>query len=218
MLKAMHASCADLILAVALLRDTEDRELPQPEVMRQLFRGALDEMRGRAVAAQILKDDIESAQYALAALIDERFVHAHSWPGQLQWSNQRLSDDPNYGQGFFMRLRDLIHAESSQAHVVLVYFYCLALGFEGKYHQQQGSGWRQAFDDARSCLRAAQPGAATLSPNGLRAPPPARARRQRWASARLEIVGFVAVCLVVLLLRVLMSSATADTLRALRGI
>jgi len=218
MLKAMHASCADLILAAALLRDAEDASLPQFEVVRQAVTVALDEMRRRATAAQIPREDVESAQYALMALIDERLVHARSWAYQPQWSNQRLSKDPNYGQGFFERLQELMRGEPGRAHVVLVYFYCLALGFEGKYYQQEGSGLRQAFEEARACLRCAQPSAASLSPNGMRAAPPARAPQRHWASARLEIGGLVAVCLLVLLLRAIMSSATADTLRMLRGV
>lgn len=92
------------------------------------------EREGRA--QDIPAEDIYAAQYAFCAAIDEAILNQPSalhegWersPLQLRLFGEHLA-----GEHFFERLNELRDQGAPRLAALEVYYYCLLLGFEGKY-------------------------------------------------------------------------------------
>jgi type VI secretion system protein ImpK len=77
------------------------------------------------------------AQYAMAALADEVFLHL-DWHGREAWRQNlieaKLSDSHRAGEALFERIDDLLRdRDAAQIELARVYLSVLALGFQGKY-------------------------------------------------------------------------------------
>jgi type VI secretion system protein ImpK len=85
------------------------------------------------------EDDINSALFAIAVLADEKILSS-SWQHKEDWSYQQLQrewfDTSNGGVEFFTRLDTLNSYNPRDVEVKEVYFYCLALGFRGRYFEE----------------------------------------------------------------------------------
>lgn len=96
------------------------------------------------------------AQYAMAALADEVFLHL-DWPGREAWKSNlleaRLFDSHRAGEELFKRIDELLR-ERDNAYVELgrVYLMVLALDFQGKFRGHPEAG-RQLEDYRRKLFR-----------------------------------------------------------------
>lgn len=77
------------------------------------------------------------AQYAMAALADEVFLHL-DWPGREAWRSNllesRLFGSHRAGEELFERIEELLHdRDNVYSELARVYLTVLALGFQGKF-------------------------------------------------------------------------------------
>lgn len=83
--------------------------------------------------------EIDNALFSIAVLIDEKILSS-GWNNKEDWSYQQLQrewfDTSNGGVEFFSRLDELNPYHPKDMEVKEVYFYCLALGFRGRYFEE----------------------------------------------------------------------------------
>lgn len=115
--------CTDFFSLILYLR--ESRDFDQTEVLYQRFTNLLSTIEGKARDLDIPDVDIQDAQYALVAVADETM----RWTSRLEQEYFRKNIA---GEEFFRRLE---HIEESKGRndVLEIYYFCLTLGFEGKY-------------------------------------------------------------------------------------
>lgn len=81
-------------------------------------------------------EDIADVKYALIALLDE-IILTSEWPERETWSSHSLQleffNENIAGTEFFNRLDHLRERIASKFDVLKIYYFCLRLGFEGKY-------------------------------------------------------------------------------------
>jgi len=86
-------------------------------------------------------EQFEAAKFAVVAFIDEVFLNA-DWGGQEAWSRNPLQrvhfGTANAGDEFFKRLDALNPFNPAENDIREVYFYCLSLGFTGRYDYSGG--------------------------------------------------------------------------------
>jgi type VI secretion system protein ImpK len=115
-----------------------------PEGMSHTLQALLERQKletareGGDIAAQVYV----RAQYAMAALADERFLTIE-WGGRNAWREnlleKRLFDSRRAGQELFERIDDVLERDSMYAELARVYLMVLALGFQGRYRDQPGA-------------------------------------------------------------------------------
>lgn len=107
-----------------------------------LERQALDSTRlGGEYGAALYKE----AQYVLAALGDEIFLHEVDWDVRQAWTDNlieaRLFGSNIAGSEFYRRAEDLLRRRDPvYAELALVYFLALGAGFRGKYRGRDDGG------------------------------------------------------------------------------
>ena len=114
---------------------------PQARSQWQLFRRRFLHHKLAVVSLLILV-----ALYAIVAFMDEQILRSQ-WSGRQQWMSQPLQltyfNENTAGEGFFTRMQAL-EQRPNQAHVLEIYYLCLALGFRGtgpqwrRYHRSYG--------------------------------------------------------------------------------
>lgn len=133
MMEQMYVACSDCLTLGAQLATAQD--LPQPQVLRQRISAQLEALRARARELNIPQQDANEALYAIVAFIDEQILRS-DWPGRQQWMAQPLQlvyfNENTAGEGFFQRLAAL-EQQPERAHVLQIYYLCLAFGFQGQY-------------------------------------------------------------------------------------
>jgi type VI secretion system protein ImpK len=195
---------------------------PAEGALRNHIDQLLRAMHARAQANGIAPEDANDMQYALVALLDEILVHAN-WPGRMDWYRSPLQlvyfRENTAGENFFRRTA-VLAGQPHRAHVLLIYYYCLALGFRGRYGAADGAGLSQAYDSIGAALEPYLEPCDPLSPHGE---PPDRARSLLRAEAPVLRIGlaFAAISLALfLLLRVTLSfqlSHVTDRMHAYSG-
>src|SRR5579871_148113 len=82
----------------------------------------------------------KQAQYAMVSLADELFLH-QEWAGKRQWPLLEVHFFHSHAAGemFFKKLDAILH-EKNCIELAAVYFFALALGFEGKYRGNDSGG------------------------------------------------------------------------------
>lgn len=111
-------------------------QLPDCRSLQERVLALFQTMRQNADRAGKSSADVDDAQYALVAFLDEMIQYsdwpeAHAWGGnplQLILFNENVA-----GINFFERLA---RVRQRSAEVAEVYFFCLVLGFAGKYRMQ----------------------------------------------------------------------------------
>ena len=152
-----------LLLGAQIANQTA--QLPDANTLRQRVHALFEDMKSRASKRGFKPTDIEGAQYAVAAFIDEAILHS-GWREGPAWSAQTLQAmyfaEANAGVNFYQRLTALRRGSPETAEV---YYLCILLGFRGQYRdprvQAQLGG---LVDDMRREL-AKVPGK-RLSPHG----------------------------------------------------
>lgn len=110
----------------------------------------LADARRKAQEAGIAETDTLEALFAVAAWADEIFL-ATRWAGAEEWRRvllqRRHFNVSNAGVAFFTRLENLT---SQQLAVREVYFFCLSMGFSGRYGHDRNP--RTLADIRQACL------------------------------------------------------------------
>src|SRR5580658_4659563 len=133
MMAPMYWACSDLMILAA--------QIGQGAVSMSVadLRRKLDEliadMTRRGQSAAITPEDLRDASYAIIALFDEILVKAN-WPGRQEWQASPMQfiqfRENTAGDNFFRRA-EVLCDQPHRAHVLEVYFLCMALGFQGRY-------------------------------------------------------------------------------------
>jgi len=111
-------------------------------------------MSRRAEDAGLVPSDVNDIKYALVAFIDEQILRSE-WPGRMQWLARPLQlahyGENTAGEGFFTRMEQL-REQPARAHVLEVYFLCVALGFQGVYAVRGDDGTLAMISERASAL------------------------------------------------------------------
>jgi type VI secretion system protein ImpK len=107
-----------------------------------VWRSLLSLLEGQALEAGRTGGDFAAeiyrrAQYAMAALADETFLHL-DWPGREAWRQNlleaRLFGSHRAGEELFARIEELLREPDTVLHeLARLYLQVLALGFQGKF-------------------------------------------------------------------------------------
>ena len=212
----MYWAAADLLGMVADLASARGA-LPTPASLRSTVEQQLSTMMDRARSAGVLPEDIVEAQYAIVALIDEQLARVQGWPGQSEWRTRPLQlirfNENTAGENCYGRLSRL-EGQPHRAHVLQIYFLCMAAGFQGRYAVAGGEGLAPIYD--RVGARVAQAsGPDAVSPHGE--PREGRGILQREAPlVRLGLGFFALALLVFIVLRVVLGMQERDATRPMR--
>ena len=124
----------DLYALVYTLRAGQD--LGDYGVVRRRIMDSLGEFANHARNAGYTTPVVDTARFALVALLDE-LVLMSEWTGKAQWASSpmqlELFQTNTAGQEFFVRLSDLRTRFEENRELIEIYHDCLALGFKGKY-------------------------------------------------------------------------------------
>lgn len=124
---------------------------PDPAALRASLQEQIESFETRAISAEVTDDATASAVYAMCALLDESAA-ATPW-GQDWIANgllHALRGETGGAAGFFAQLDALAADPEKNADLLEFYDICLALGFEGRYRDQEGG--RQALEQLRGAL------------------------------------------------------------------
>jgi len=149
-LNSLIAMANPILGAVPQIRRTLRH--PDPAALRANLRDQIESLQTTANFAEVSDATVQSAVYALCALLDESAA-ATPWGGS--WLDngllKELCGESGGGEGFFERL-DAISAnqgpeDADNADLLEFYDVCLALGFEGRYRKAEGG--RQTLNEIR---------------------------------------------------------------------
>jgi type VI secretion system protein ImpK len=94
----------------------------------------LNESKSRSQGAGFDADEYQNALFAVVAWIDEAVMTTQEWEGTAKWRKELLQQayfaTGRAGIEFFNRLDQLV---AHQQSVREVYYFCLMLGFKGRY-------------------------------------------------------------------------------------
>lgn len=142
-----------------------------PEVLRTRLLEELVRARDTAVAAGSSLERADQAAWSVAALLDDLALNT-PWGGASIWPRQplvvMLRGDVDAGAQFFSRLEELERHPSRDQEMLELQYYCMALGFRGKYRVPGRAGDRSLNAvrvAAARFLRNADAEDASLSPN-----------------------------------------------------
>ena len=93
-------------------------------------------------------DQVQTARYALCSLLDEVVLNT-PWGGNSIWSTQGMlitfHKESWGGEKFFQVLSNIISQPGTYLNLLELFYYCLSLGFEGKY-KLQDLGQNKLYD------------------------------------------------------------------------
>lgn len=116
-----------------------------PEIMRTRLLDELVRARDAAVATGSSLERADQAAWAVAALLDDLALNT-PWGGASAWPRQplvvMLRGDVDAGTQFFSRLDELERHPNRDREMLELQYYCLALGFRGKYRVPGRAGDR----------------------------------------------------------------------------
>lgn len=142
-----------------------------PEVMRTRLLDELVRARDAAMQAGSSLERADQAAWAVAALLDDLALNT-PWGGASAWPRQplvvMLRGDVDAGTQFFSRLDELERHPNRDREMLELQYYCLALGFRGKYRVPGRAGDRSINAvrvAAARFLRNADAEDAPLAPN-----------------------------------------------------
>jgi len=206
----MYWACADLLSLASQL--ALGATPPSVGELRNHLSRLFGEMHARATGAGVAPEDAIDAAYALMALYDEILVSAR-WPGRMEWQTAPLQfvhfHENIAGENFFRRA-DVMMKQPHRAHVLLIYFLCLGLGFQGRYAVAGGAGLSQVYEAIGATVSYALPPAEPLSPHGEPADAVRSLLRREAPIVRLAIGCFVLALVAFGGLRLILSSQVSS--------
>jgi type VI secretion system protein ImpK len=210
MMDKMYWACADAMSLASQLSSA--RDLPSPDVLQRRISGLFEQMARKCRDAGIPEEDVVEARYAIAAFMDEQIFRS-PWPGRQQWMSNPLQlvyfNENTAGEGFFTRIQQL-QQQPQRAHVLQIFYLCVALGFQGKFAVRGGEGLGALSDYVGAQVARSLPGSDNIAPHGE---PRERvgnlARREMPIIAlSLAIVGLALI--IVIALKIALSSRIGD--------
>ncbi|WP_297971699.1 type IVB secretion system protein IcmH/DotU [uncultured Amaricoccus sp.] len=142
-----------------------------PETLRTRLLDGLIAARDAAVARGVSLAKADSCAWAVAALLDDLALNT-PWGGTSAWPRQPLVStlygDVDAGARFFDRLEELEAHPNRDPDMLELFYFCLSLGFRGRYRVPGRAGARSLAAVRTSTARLLRdPEAATapLSPN-----------------------------------------------------
>jgi type VI secretion system protein ImpK len=138
------------IPSMAFVRHLQEQPSGSAASVKEQLDGLLTDARRKAHDSSISEVDIQNGLFAVAAWADEILLAA-PWPGAEEWKRQLLQkryfNVSSAGVEFFTRLEAL---GAQQLAVREVYFFCLSMGFAGRYGRDRNP---KALDDIKqACL------------------------------------------------------------------
>ena len=107
-----------------------------PEQLRTYLVGEIRRFQERAARALIPQETIVAARYCLCTVLDETAALT-TWGGNGVWSSHSLlvtfHNETWGGEKFFQLLARLTRNPTLHIDLIELFYYCLALGFEGRY-------------------------------------------------------------------------------------
>ena len=203
----------DLIAYALLFRETCGQREWTPAELRDRLTALIDAQERRARGGEVPWDSYVEARFAVLAWVDELILNS-PWAKRSDWQHLMLKyyGTLNAGNQFFDRLEQ---PPASQRGVLEMYYFCLALGFEGKFALAENS---RALHELKQRLHnqlVSGSGGVLLSearlfPDAYRrpaapAPPPGRS----WFGLWIGLMAAVPVILFVVYLSLLRSAADA---------
>jgi len=202
----------DLIAFAVVFRETcETRPWPSAD-LRDRLTTLIEAQERRARSGAVAWESYVEARFAVLAWLDELVLNS-PWPHRAQWQHLMLTHygTLNAGNQFFERLERL---PAAARDVREVYYFCLVLGFEGKFALAENPN---ALRELRRTLyhqlvapSGARPSDARLFPEAYRRPPPpAAAPPRHWGALWIALISVVPVALFVVYLLLLRAAADA---------
>jgi type VI secretion system protein ImpK len=211
----MYWACADLLTLASQLGS--GASIPSAQEMRSHIGRLFADLQNKTRAAGIAHEDANEAAYAIMALLDEILVQAN-WPGRMEWQVQPLQflhfHENTAGENFFRRAEQLTR-QPHRAHVLLVYFLCLAIGFQGRYAMGGGMGLAQVYDAIGAIVGYHLPPAEVLSPHGEPADAVKSLFQREAPIVRVALACFLLALVVFGALRLTLSSQVGGAERAM---
>lgn len=135
---ALARAAGETFATVLLFHAASEGERPATAAFRGQVLALLEEFGKSAEAQQAPAGDVEAARFALVAWVDE-IVNLSEWKGTVEWERNplqlQLFGTRRAGVEFYERLEKL---RPENAAALEVYFYCLALGYQGDYAGRDG--------------------------------------------------------------------------------
>lgn len=112
-------------------------QLPtEQQAFAKSIRQFLASLERSAIREDINSEDVHAAKYAFCAMVDETILHSQC-SFREEWSCDPLQltifGDHLAGENFFSRLEDLRAQGAPRLDSLEIYYFCLLLGFKGKY-------------------------------------------------------------------------------------
>ena len=159
----------------ALLAFAPELESPtapsDPETLRTRLLDGLISARDAAVARGVPLAKADAGAWAVAALLDDLALHT-PWGDNSAWPRQTLVStlygDVDAGARFFDRLEELEAHPNRDPEMLELFYFCLSLGFRGRYRVPGRAGARSLAavrTSAARLLRDPEAAQAPLSPN-----------------------------------------------------
>lgn len=127
-------------LAPELERATEPENA---DVLNSRFHDNLVFSRDTAVSSGVTGARADQAAWYVAAMLDDIVLNT-PWGARSGWPRQtlvtQLSGDVDAGEKFFDQLDDLLRFPDRDREMLELAYYCLSLGFRGRYRVQGASG------------------------------------------------------------------------------
>jgi type VI secretion system protein ImpK len=141
-----------------------------PNAFQRRMEELLREVEREAIKAGYQKEDIEEANYAVVAFLDEAVLTSND-PAKDRWSSWQAKRYTGAvaGEGFFEHLKVIRgRRDSAQlADLLEVYCLCLLLGYQGRYAISYASELQPLLDDMRAQIERIRGRRDFLSPDGL---------------------------------------------------
>lgn len=203
----------DLIAYALLFRERSGERPWTPAELRDRLTALIDAQERRARGGEVPWDTYVEARFAVLAWVDELIMNS-SWPGRGDWQHLMLKyyGTLNAGNQFFERLE---RPAASERDVLEIYYFCLALGFEGKFALAENP---RALRELKQRLHnqlvagggSVVPTEARLFPEAYRRPPaPAPPPGRSWYGLWIGLIAIVPVILFVIYFSLLRSAADA---------
>jgi type VI secretion system protein ImpK len=203
----------DLIAYALLFRESCGERAWTPADLRDRLTALVEAQERRARGGDVPWDTYVEARFAVLAWVDELILNS-PWPSRGDWQHLMLKyyGTLNAGNQFFERLEQ---PPASHRDVLEIYYFCLALGFEGKFAVAENPrALRELKQRLHNQLVSAGGGVlpteARLFPEAYRRPPaPAPPPGRSWFGLWLGLIALVPVVLFVIYLALLRSAADA---------
>jgi type VI secretion system protein ImpK len=214
MIDKMYWACAGALSLATQISIAQ--ALPPAEELQRRINMMFDQMSRRCREVGIPEEDFTEAKYAIAAFIDEQVLRA-DWQGRNQWLARPLQfiyfNENTAGEGFFAHMSALQNQnQQHRAHVLEIYYLCMALGFQGQYAVSGGEGeLARLLDHVGGDVSRVLPPTEIISPHG-EARDPSRGLVQRERPIVALSVGFFGLALFIfLVLKVTLLIGTSST-------